>query len=181
MNKYSKNILDVCCGGRMFYFDKQDERVLFCDNRKVKTTLCDGREFEVDPDVQCDFTELPFGDNSFGLVVFDPPHLTRCTGKSKHEEIYGLSSEISTPTGWQKIKYGELYNNWPDMIRRGFAECFRVLKPNGILIFKWNETEIKVSEILSLTDEKPIFGHRSGKRSNTHWICFMKGAINEQT
>ena len=27
----SKAILDVCCGGRMFYKDKQDERVLFCD------------------------------------------------------------------------------------------------------------------------------------------------------
>ncbi len=42
-----KKIIDVCCGGRMFYFDKKDERVLFCDNRKIKTTLCDGREFEV--------------------------------------------------------------------------------------------------------------------------------------
>ena len=50
----------------------------------------------------------------------------------------------------------------------------------GVLIFKWNETDIKVSEILKLTNEKPIFGHKSGKRSNTHWICFMKGADNEQ-
>lgn len=37
-----------------------------------------------------------------------------------------------------------------------------------------NETDIKVSEILKLTSETPIFGHPSGKRSNTHWICFMK-------
>lgn len=34
--------------------------------------------------------------------------------------------------------------------------------------------DIKVSEILKLTPEKPVFGHISGKRSNTHWICFMK-------
>ncbi len=40
---------------------------------------------------------------------------------------------------------------------------------------KWNETQIKVSEILALTDEKPLFGHPSGKRAATHWICFMKG------
>ena len=61
------------------------------------------------------------------------------------------------------------------MFYKGFAECFRVLRPNGTLIFKWNETDIKVSEVLALTDEKPVFGHRSGKASKTHWICFMKG------
>ena len=48
------------------------------------------------------------------------------------------------------------------------------LVPGGFLIFKWNETDIKVSEVLKLTTEKPVFGHISGKRSNTHWICFMK-------
>lgn len=169
-----KKILDACCGGRMFYFDKQDKRVLFCDNRRIKTTLCDDREFEVNPDVQCDFTNMPFEDNTFKLVVFDPPHLTRNTGKGKYKEFYGSLSEIATPTGWQQIKYGALYNSWPDMLTKGFKECFRVLEPNGILIFKWNETDIKVSEILKLTNEKPIFGHKSGKRSNTHWICFMK-------
>lgn len=35
-------------------------------------------------------------------------------------------------------------------------------------------TDIKVSEILKLTSHKPIFGHISGKRSNTHWMCLMK-------
>ena len=30
----------------------------------------------IDPDVLCDFTNLPFPDNAFSLVVFDPPHLT---------------------------------------------------------------------------------------------------------
>lgn len=44
-------ILDACCGGRMFYFDKHDSRVLFQDIRDVETTLCDGRHFEVKPDI----------------------------------------------------------------------------------------------------------------------------------
>lgn len=47
-------ILDACCGGRMFYFDKHDSRVLFQDIRDVETTLCDGRHFEVKPDIQAD-------------------------------------------------------------------------------------------------------------------------------
>jgi len=27
---------------------------------------------------------------------------------------------------------------------------------------------------LSLTPEKPLYGHRSGKQSKTHWIAFLK-------
>ena len=55
--------------------------------------------------------------------------------------------------------------------RAGFHTEQRI---KHFLIFKWNETDIKVSDILKLTSEKPIFGHKSGKRSNTHWICFQK-------
>lgn len=169
-----KIVLDVACGGRMFYFDKNDQRVLFCDNRTVDTELCDGRKFTVKPDVECDFTSLPFEDESFRLVVYDPPHLLRNTGKSKMADMYGSLSERATPTGFQQIKYGALYADWRDMLRRGFAECFRVLEPHGVLIFKWNETDIPVKEILKLSPVSPLFGNRSGKASKTHWICFMK-------
>lgn len=156
-----KRVLDVCCGGKMFYFNKSDERVLFCDKRKIKTTLCDGSEFTVTPDVICDFTNLPFEDNSFRLVVFDPPHII----KNIHKNYTGL---IET-------KYGILYeDDWSTVIEKGFSECFRVLEHGGILIFKWNEVCIPLTKILKLTKEIPIFGHRSGKKSNTHWVCFMK-------
>ncbi len=170
----TKPILDVACGGKMFYFDKNDSRVQFNDIRRVKTKLCDGRTFEVNPDTTDDFTNLSSPDNHFHLVIFDPPHLTRNTGKSKFADLYGSLNEKATPTGYQQIKYGALYSDWKDMLRKGFAECFRVLKPKGVLIFKWNETDIKVSEVLALTPEKPICGHKSGKASKTHWICFMK-------
>lgn len=156
-----KPILDACCGGKMFYFNKEDERVLFQDIRDFNTTLCDGRAFSVHPDIVADFTDMPYPDESFTMVVFDPPHL-KYSGDKKQLK------------GWQMIKYGHLSCGWEDNIRKGFAECFRVLKCGGFLIFKWNETDIKVSEILKLTPVKPIFGHISGKRANTHWICFMK-------
>lgn len=159
----------------MFYFDKHDDRVLFQDIRKLETTLCDGRHFEVNPDVQADFTNMPYRDGSFSMVVFDPPHLLRSIKFCKTRDIYNASSSKSKVTGYQMIKYGALGNaDWKEVLHNGFVECFRVLKHGGFLIFKWNDTDIKVSEILKLTKEKPIFGHVSGKRAKTHWICFMK-------
>ena len=106
-----KPILDACCGGRMFYFDKNDDRVLFQDIRNFETTLCDGRTFSVHPDVQADFTDMPYSDNSFSMVVFDPPHLLRNVGKSEFVDIYGSLNPKATPTGYQQIKYGALKNS----------------------------------------------------------------------
>lgn len=37
-----KKILDACCGSRMFWFDRENQDVLFADNRELETTLSDG-------------------------------------------------------------------------------------------------------------------------------------------
>lgn len=150
-------IIDVACGSRMFWFDKNNPNVLFCDNRKLEDTLCDGRNLSINPDIKCDFTNLPQKDNSFRLVVFDPPHLINGGNNS-----------------WIVKKYGKLNGDWREVIRLGFSECFRVLMPLGVLIFKWNEDQIKLKDILALTPQQPLFGHKSGKHSKTHWLCFMK-------
>ena len=63
---------------------------------------------------------------------------------------------------------------WKDDLRAGFAECFRVLRPEGTLIFKWSESDIPVREVLALTPMKPLYGHRSGKAGKTLWVAFMK-------
>lgn len=141
----------------MFWFDKSNPDALFIDKRRESHTLCDGRLLEISPDVVADFTDMPFKDDRFSLVIFDPPHLNRAGPKS-----------------WLALKYGKLTGNWREDMRKGFAECFRVLKPGGTLIFKWNETQIPVSQIISLTPEKPLFGNRCGKREKTHWIVFYK-------
>lgn len=104
--KDNATVLDACCGGKMFYFDKNDDRVLFQDIRDIETTLCDGRTFSVHPDVCADFTNMPYPDASFSLVVFDPPHLLRNVGKSKFADIYGSLNPKAAPTGYQQIKYG---------------------------------------------------------------------------
>jgi len=62
------------------------------------------------------------------------------------------------------------------MLRKGFVECFRVLKPNGVLVFKWGESQFKVAEILKLTPEQPLFGHKTSK--TTHWCVFIKAGAS---
>lgn len=154
-----KPILDPCCGSRMFYFDKSDHRVLFCDIRDdVHEELCDGRTLEVKPDRVEDVTNLPFSDSSFPLVILDPPHLTN-----------------AGDGGWQAKKYGKLPKDWRAFIARAFEECWRVLAPNGTLVFKWYEYRVKLSQILELIPEEPVFGNKCPHTSKTHWLVFFKG------
>lgn len=44
-------VLDPACGGRMFWFDKSDSRVLFGDVRDESWELCDGRRFSSSPTI----------------------------------------------------------------------------------------------------------------------------------
>lgn len=155
--KIYKPILDACCGSKMFWFDKNNPLVVFSDIRSEEHILCDGRKLEVRPDVIADYRNLPFSDNSFKLVVLDPSHLKNCGENS-----------------YMAKKYGVLGKNWKEDIRGGYCECMRVLDDYGILIFKWNETQISVGEVLKAIGAQPLFGHKSGKQSKTHWMCFMK-------
>ena len=155
-----KKILDVTCGSRTIWFNKNHPAAVYCDKREEEFTgMWKGSERKcvVSPDVVCDFTDLPFADATFSLVVFDPPHLIS-----------------AGQTGWLAKKYGKLDEKWPDMLRDGFRECMRVLKPDGVLIFKWSEIQIPAEKVWKAIGEKPLFGHHSGKKSKTFWGCFMK-------
>lgn len=150
-----KTVLDPCCGARMFYFDKQNEGVLFCDNRVETHKFPDRHPVKIEPDLVLDFRELPFKDESFYHVVFDPPHLVRA-GES------GLIYK----------KYGTLNKEtWQEDLERGFKECWRVLKNHGTLVFKWSENQIKLKEVLKCFPVKPLYGSKTG---NAHWLVFIK-------
>lgn len=138
----------------MFWFDKENLDVTFMDCRQYYEELPTGHVVNVDPDIVADFRDMPFEDDVFDMVVFDPPHLINV----------GESS-------WLAKKYGRLDELWPEDIRQGFAECMRVLRPAGTLIFKWNEDQVPLSEVLEAIGEQPLFGN---KRSKTHWLVFMK-------
>jgi SAM-dependent methyltransferase len=149
------------------WLDKQNPDVVFGDCRRETVTVTDNsrgnhsgqRVLRIEPDTVLDFRALPYPDGAFPLVVFDPPHLIH-----------------AGPRSWLRAKYGTLGPDWKDDLRRGFAECLRVLTPDGTLIFKWNETQVRVGEVLALAPIAPLFGHISGRTGLTHWLVFMRGA-----
>ncbi len=155
--KTTKPILDPCCGSRMFYINRADDRVLFCDSRELETLLKDKssaggfRKLEIKPDLLIDFRKMPFKDGTFPLVIFDPPHL-----------------KTAGATSWLAQKYGVLpQKDWKEYLRKGFNECWRVLKPEGTLIFKWNEDQIRYSELTEIFPSKPVIKHSKDKTSFT--------------
>ena len=164
INNYNdKQILDVTCSFRGMWFNKNHPLALYCDKRRerfeYKNVNSDGRNrvANINPDVLCDFTDLPFDDCSFNLVVLDPPHLKNLS-----------------PNSIMAQKYGVLIAGWEEVIKAGVDECMRVLRPGGTLIFKWNEGSVKVSEVISILNHKPIFGHTTAKSGKTKWMTFYK-------
>lgn len=163
----SRRVLDPCSGSRMMWFDRSNPDVVFGDCRSEVITVTDRsrgnasgtRTLRIESDTLMDFTALPFDAGAFKLVAFDPPHLIH-----------------AGPRSWLAAKYGKLSENWREDLRKGFAECFRVLAGDGVLVFKWNETQVKARDVLALTPIQPLFGHRSGNKGLTHWYVFMKPA-----
>ena len=156
-----KKIIDVTCGAKTMWFDKAEKHTVYCDKRRAEydSDYRSQKHISIDPDIQCDFTDLPFPDDSFQLVVFDPPHV-----------------ETLKESSWIAKKYGVLPDDWKQVIHDGFAECWRVCKPDGVIIFKWSDISISTRDVIDAIGHEPLFGHRSGKKMNTHWMSFMKFA-----
>ena len=104
----------------MFWFDRKDQRATFVDKRRERHTPADvsskggSRELVIAPDLLADFTDLPFPDNTFALVVFDPPHFER-----------------NGATGWVGLKYGTLKGDWREELRQGLLSASRAAARGG--------------------------------------------------
>ena len=78
------------------------------------------------PDVhQANCTDLPFGNDSVQSIMFDPPFLG---GRTKNAKCDGIMHK-------RFYSYPSIGKLW-EMYRKALEEFYRILKPNGILIFK---------------------------------------------
>lgn len=164
MPKYKKNhndkfILDACCGPRYMWVNKKHPNTLYIDIRIEKKGYFPYRKnLSIQPDMQIDFTDMPFEDETFKLVIFDPPH---GISNSKNINIYRIFSALDPV-------------NWRSTLKRGFDECWRVLEYNGLLMFKWNEISKSYKEVLKVIGRTPLIYNTIGNKNQTYWACFMK-------
>lgn len=163
-----EQILDATCGGRSIWHPENKERedTLYIDRREEEPGFHgqEGRTYAVEPDEVQDFRDLPYPDESFNLVVFDPPHEVRDDGM---EQLSGIILK----------KYGALHaETWQEDLRAGFTELCRVLRPGGTLVFKFADRGVDFEEVLSLAPVDPLLGTMTKKtsRCENRWFVFYK-------
>lgn len=163
-----EEILDATCGGRSIWLDENKNRddTLYIDKREREPGYLgqDGRTYSIDPDEIQDFRDLPYPDESFNLVVFDPPHKR-------------LSNGMESLDGIMNKAYGALKaETWQADLRQGFEELWRVLRSGGTLVFKFADSDIDFREVVSLAPTEPLFGTTTTqkKTSQTRWFVFYK-------
>jgi len=80
------------------------------------------------PDIVADNSRMPFGDGSFDVVVYDPPHIPN-QGKDRTKDFnsrFGLVLKSGSANGYN---FTHLY---PPFVQ----EAYRVLRPEGMLFCK---------------------------------------------
>ena len=155
-------ILDATAFRREMWYDKNYSEAIYMDKRKghFENEHYDW-SIDIHPDVAAVWSHSPFKNECFDQVLFDPPH--------KVGNSYSVFQEL----------YGQLgLWTWQREIFEAVKEFHRVLKPKGMLFFKWAETS-KASEraiaIIKSAGFKPLFGSRtaSGKTSAI-WVVYVK-------
>ena len=125
------------------------------------------RKYKVYPDVVSEWKDAPFPDNHFDMVIFDPPHILIENGKKPPNmtQEYGMLNK----------------ETWRSDLKQGLKKLFKILKPNGIFIFKWCENDVTIEEVLKLFPYQPLFGSNIKKKvSTTYWIVFLKYDVNQK-
>jgi len=158
-------ILDATTSIKGMWYQPDNDYTVFMDQRyediRMKKGISNGYILlRIHPDIIAKWAHLPFKNNSFDMIVFDPPHIIRNEG---------------IKNGSITLKYGILHHqSWREVLRSAFVELFRVLRPEGTLILKWAESDINKDEVLKLAAYTPMFGSVTGNKNNTNWICFIK-------
>lgn len=164
-------ILDATSSFRRMWEDKQHPWTVFMDVRSNSQLLSDwkacmiqkGRNTDIGFSkltIQADFSHLPFKDNSFLHINYDPPQLIRLGKTSIYYKQFG-ALEADT---------------WRLVLGKAAKELWRVLAPGGTLIFKWSDRDISSDEVLSLFPSKKLYGQEGahGNASKTNWFSFVK-------
>jgi len=161
----NKPILDATAGFRMMHYDKGNPEVLFMDQRA-----------ECEPDHLADFKNTGLPNESFYLIIWDPPHLLHKAKIANGANMIRQFGSLETET-------------WQTDLKEGFKELWRLLKPNGSIMFKWCTVDVSSDKVLKLFPIKPLVyqistnkknSYENGKRLReiqTIWFCFFTSEV----
>lgn len=157
-------ILDATAGNRHIWGkNKYPEGVVFFDK---ETNL------KIPADVIGTWDNLPFPDNSFDCIIFDPPHISHISEKSIH----------FTPDESRGASWWGYFNGKPHMLTTIYKAQREFARVSSRLCLKWNDNEKSIDSILSLFSEwKPIWiqpynknNYASKDKTTTYWVKMVR-------
>ena len=160
-------ILDATAGFRGIWFGKNHPLVTFLDKRSGKYYYMSksGKKkcTEIKPDIVCEWKDIDYPDNTFDMIVFDPPHIIQDANCNMIVDYGNLSKDT-----------------WRNDLKIAFKQLFRILKPNGVFILKWNECNKPIDNIIKLCPYRALFGTRTGLNNKNIWLTFVKYDIDKR-
>ena len=166
-----KPVLDATAGNRhMWGRNKHPDGVIFLDK---ETNL------RIKPDVIATWDQIPYPDDYFHCIIFDPPHVFSETS------MYNKDPQ-ARPNGAKKIPgwYGAFKDKREAIIQiHGAQKEFARLAPR--MCFKWNDASLSIDRILTVFTEWDVqFMEQAptrGKKPSTWWVKLVrKGRVNTE-
>ena len=153
--------LDATAGNRMMWkwrsTGPKDTGYIIIDKRCL--------ELAVRPDIRCVWEYLPFRDDAFDIVLFDPPHMVR------HGEYKGIYDMV--------YKYG-VWKRKGDIVPALFKAVREFNRVGRRLIFKWYEDSITLWALYSIFRGLWVEVHRVKRQSRgigkkiVWWVVFTR-------
>ena len=169
-------ILDATAGNRTMWRCKHSKNIIYIDIEK---------RLEVKPTIFCDNTRTPFRDKVFDTIFYDPPHFYNDKGS-----YYVYPDAESFQKKWKgygripRYYGGDKYKTKAQLMRHiieAGREFYRILKDDGLLWLKWNESHIPLATILHLLEDwnellriyvkAPT---QTAGKHQTYWVCLEK-------
>jgi len=165
-----KPILDATAGNRhLWKKNKKPDNVVFLDKEL---------RLRVPPDIFSVWRHLPFRNDVFHCVIYDPPHVFSETSQFNRDPKARPHGQNKIP-GW----YGAFKSKRDAVIQLWHAQReFARVAPR--MCFKWNEASMKLWNVLGLFDcwkaqiEAPAKHLRSVK---TWWVKLIRSSLLHET
>ena len=155
-------ILDVTAGNRHLWKNKNPDQVIFLDEEI---------RLRIPPHIFSVWRYLPFRDNSFDCIIFDPPHVFSLTSQFNKDPKAKPHGQKKIP-GW----YGA-FKSRIDALTQIFHAQKEFSRVAPRMCFKWNEASLSLWNVIGLFDcwkvqfKVPAKHLRSVK---TWWVKFIR-------